>query len=99
MPDFMFQELPPGEAKKLPRGVGLVISVGSIALAIGIIIELWLGDSLGRHKGWTAALSVAVVLTICISALGFYRDHVQTKKHEEYMGKLHAIDRKTIRKD
>ena len=60
MPDFMFQELPPGEAKKLPRGISLVISVGSIALAAGIVIELWLGDSLGRHKGWTAALLVLI---------------------------------------
>jgi len=99
MPDFHFQYSSGPEAKTLPPGTGIVISAGLAALIIGTLIWLWLGGDVANSKDWVAALLAVVVFTICVVALGAYRDRLQAEKHREYLEKVSAIDRKTMRKD
>jgi hypothetical protein len=99
MPEYRFLGGPFGGAKPLPRGTGIVISVGLAALALGAVAGLLLGRDVANSKGWEAAVLAAVVFTICIAALGFYRDRLQADKHREYLDKVSAIDRKRMRKD
>jgi hypothetical protein len=99
---FQYNVTPPAvEAKKLPPGLGIVISAGSAALALGIVITLWLGGNVEKPEIWFAATVATAVLAVCIAAFGFYRDRARAKmeeaEYDEYMEKLRAVDKITRR--
>lgn len=96
MSNFLFQQTPPVEARKLHPGVGPVVLVGVAAIIAGAA-GLWLGIDIEGPKAWAVTLA-GVVITVCITVLGFYRDRVQAAEHEKYMDKLREIDRKGTRR-
>jgi hypothetical protein len=91
---FQINTTPPVEAKKWPPGLGVVITVGVVVLAVGIALNLWLGANVVNQKVWFAATAVVAVLTICLAAVGVYRNRDEFE-YEEYIKNLREIDKIT----
>lgn len=88
---FQINVTPPkAGAKKLPHGLGVVITVGVAALAVGVGLNLWLGEKVGNPKFWFAATMVVALVTICLAAFRFHRDRDEDE-HNKYIEKLRAI--------
>lgn len=78
-----------GETKLHP-GLGIVLSVGLVAIGAGSAV--WFVTDINGQRALIFAL-IAAGLTACMATVGFYLDRVRDTEHNEYMENLRKIDR------